>query len=127
MTCIESLVLVWSCFEVLVCFRGHSVARVVGGEHSLHLSEQMFDDLAKQNSLNLQEHRKLLLVLDLDHTVLHASMDPRAKEVYESKQFEDSLFEITLAQGGVGPSMKHYVKLRLVLFGVPFVLIETNL
>eukprot|EP00475_Leptophrys_vorax_P005564 TRINITY_DN13359_c0_g1_i1.p2 TRINITY_DN13359_c0_g1~~TRINITY_DN13359_c0_g1_i1.p2 ORF type:complete len:411 (+),score=122.36 TRINITY_DN13359_c0_g1_i1:24-1235(+) len=39
-------------------------------------------------------------------------MDSRAQDIFESKAFGETLFEITLAQGGTGPQSKHYVKLR---------------
>lgn len=95
-----------------VGFCSGSRTRTLGGKHTLKMSEEMFNKISRENSLALERAQKLVLVLDLDHTLLHATMDSRARKLLDRKLFPDSLYEIQLQQGGVGHLTKHYVKLR---------------
>lgn len=53
-------------------------AIVLGGAHkTIHLSADALRDTLRRNTLELLRSRKLLCVLDLDHTLLHATHDPR--------------------------------------------------
>jgi RNA polymerase II subunit A-like phosphatase len=84
-------------------------SRTIGGKHQLKIANHVFDDLVRQNSQTLLKARKLVLVLDLDHTLLHASHDSRAKDLLGHEEFKDTLHEVFLAQGHTG---HHYIKLR---------------
>lgn len=69
-------------------------------------------ELTERNSAALCRERKLLLVLDLDHTVIHATVDSKVKNLVHKDAFRDSLFEIKLPGSGNAGSQSHFVKLR---------------
>ncbi|KAF6003858.1 RNA polymerase II [Cyanidiococcus yangmingshanensis] len=50
----------------------------------LIVSLRKAEELAKDNARRLLRERKLSLVLDLDHTLLHATNDPRAQQILHS-------------------------------------------
>jgi len=58
--------------------------------------------------------KKLLLVLDIDHTMLHATDDPRAPAFAASKGFSDHLhtFKLPASDDYQTPDKLHYVMLR---------------
>src|SRR5690242_9226398 len=52
---------------------------------SLHYTDQQLLEKAREHTRELIAARKLVLILDLDHTLVHATTDPRAerlKDVY---------------------------------------------
>lgn len=57
---------------------GNSQILTVNGGVSLSVSAQEVQRLADQSRQRLHSARKLSLVLDLDHTLVHATSDPRA-------------------------------------------------
>ena len=57
---------------------GKSQILTVNGGVSLSVSAQEVQRLADQSRQRLHSARKLSLVLDLDHTLVHATSDPRA-------------------------------------------------
>jgi hypothetical protein len=71
-------------------------AQRVGGEHGLNLSLETMNQLRRENTELLEKQRKLLLVLDLDHTVLHATMDPRARCFFPEELPKDQDFQAAL-------------------------------
>jgi FCP1-like phosphatase family protein len=49
--------------------------------HQLSVSLRKAEELSEENARRLLRQRKLPLVLDLDHTLVHATNDPRAREI----------------------------------------------
>jgi len=103
-------------------------AIVLGGHHkTIHLTPAALRDTARRNSVALLRSRRLLCVLDLDHTLLHATSDTRVAPFVGR---EDDLFAFELPAGpppsaaslagslqrrklaGAPATKTHYVKLR---------------
>eukprot|EP00474_Spongospora_subterranea_P010338 CRZ10796.1 hypothetical protein [Spongospora subterranea] len=74
----------------------------VFGKQSLNVTKEGLECLKKSLGDELRSRRKLLLVLDLDHTLVHATVDPRAKACVDDK----NTVEFRLS------GRPHYVKLR---------------
>lgn len=84
------------------------------------MAHHVFEEMKDANTKSLQDAKKLVLVLDLDHTLLHASHDARAKDLLGVPEYKDSLHEVFLSQGHSG---HHYIKLRYVFYIFSWILI----
>ncbi|CAJ1948339.1 unnamed protein product [Cylindrotheca closterium] len=93
----------------------------VSGGVTVSISQQESQEMAKLDIERLLGIKKLCLVLDLDHTLLHATADPRAQPLCESNDDVRTLrLPIVMEaqpNGQTQPSqqpvfMTHYVKLR---------------
>jgi len=89
-------------------------AVVLGGAHkTIHLSAAALRESSLRNSLALLRSRRLMCVLDLDHTLLHASSDARVAPFVGR---EEDLFAFELPAGPAphqsGLMKTHFVKLR---------------
>lgn len=93
-----------------------SMSRVtVSGGLTFTVSEQEGKQMAQQNAQRLRKHRKLSLILDLDHTLVHATADVRARQHLDSREDVRSL--ILPVTEDADPTqhhlwMEHFVKLR---------------
>lgn len=88
---------------------GGSHAIVLGGAHkTIHLSSAALSERTRANTLTLLNERKMICVLDLDHTLLHATSDAR---VASHLGREPDLHRFTLGAPPFGPRT-HYVRLR---------------
>jgi hypothetical protein len=93
-------------------FSGGAAAQaiVLGGAHrTIHLSAAALREQSRRNSVHMMRSRRLLCVLDLDHTLLHATSDPRLAPFVGR---EEDLFTVQLPQPYPLPPKTHYVKLR---------------
>jgi len=93
----------------------------VSGGITVSISEQESQQMAKLDIERLSGIKKLCLVLDLDHTLLHATADPRAQPFSESNDDVRTLrLPIVMEAQPNGQKqppqqpvfMTHYVKLR---------------
>merc|ERR1719334_2491174 len=87
----------------------------------IRLTDEAMQRSKVNNAKSLLDQRKLLLVLDIDHTILHATTNPQAWQVSEKME---GVFDFLLpkkykklpgAKGpppGVPPSLRYYVKIR---------------
>jgi len=80
---------------------------VLGGK-KLMLTRSAIKRQAKENDNDLLLRRKLLLILDIDHTFAHSTTNPQAYQVAESENFRDSCFRFKLKNH---PN-EHFVKIR---------------
>jgi len=78
----------------------------------LKLSKQALESTAKEHTQSLIQRRKLCLVLDLDHTLLHASPDPRAQSFIHNPPRPGDPHVIHLTSQRNGRVETHYVKFR---------------
>lgn len=100
--------------------RQKSTLVTVSGGITVSISERESKQLAKLDTERLLGMKKLSLVLDLDHTLLHATADPRAQQFHESNDDVRTLRlpVVMEVQDGQHPPtqqpifMTHYVKLR---------------
>ena len=79
----------------------------VGGGAALVIDKQEGSDLHALDARRLKEARKLSLILDLDHTLLHCSTDPAPEQL---QQKLPDLHHISLCSAGRNPN--HWIKLR---------------
>jgi RNA polymerase II subunit A-like phosphatase len=86
----------------------------VSGGVTMSVSETEAQLMSAQNSKRLLDHKKLCLVLDLDHTLVHATADPRARTHYLNRQDVRTLIlPVMMDEPWMPPRwMQHYVKLR---------------
>jgi len=95
----------------------------VSGGITVSISERESQQLAKLDIQRLSGMKKLSLVLDLDHTLLHATADPRAQQFHDSLHDDVRTLRLPLVMetqpnGQNQPTqqqpifMTHYVKLR---------------
>jgi RNA polymerase II subunit A-like phosphatase len=98
----------------------------VSGGITMTVSEQEGRQIAQQDSQRLLKQRKLSLVLDLDHTLVHATSDPRARQYCQTAPDVRSLRLPLLEGTGTNTTMlpknqqqqimrmymQHHVKLR---------------
>lgn len=100
--------------------RGAKTSRVtVSGGVTMTVSADEGQKLAKQHTDRLLQQAKLSLVLDLDHTLVHATADPRAQQFHDKDDVRT--LRLPLMEGAPnhaaiphGPPvfMQHFVKLR---------------
>ena len=100
----------------------HRMTQVtVSGGITMKITEVEGKQIAQQASLKLKSQKKLALVLDLDHTLVHATSDVRAQQYLTNHEDVRSL--ILPASEGAPPGqqhahanqvrwMQHFVKLR---------------
>jgi RNA polymerase II subunit A-like phosphatase len=86
----------------------------VSGGVTMSVSETEAQLMSVQNSKRLLDHKKLCLVLDLDHTLVHATGDPRARTHYLNRQdVRTVILPVMMDEPWMPPRfMQHYVKLR---------------
>jgi len=86
----------------------------VSGGVTVSISDQEGARIAAEDNERLRKQRKLSLVLDLDHTLVHATSDPRAKE--HLRHFDVRSLLLPISEGRPGESQmmfaQHFVKLR---------------
>lgn len=94
----------------------------LSGGVDFRISSDYAEDLGGHSSRILQKSRKLNLILDLDHTLLHATSDHRAAE-WKDKRDDVHTIVLSATEGQDifnrstppqqhAPIMKHYIKLR---------------
>ena len=92
----------------------HSQVTVSGGV-TITVSEQEGRQMAIQDSTRLLTQKKLSLVLDLDHTLVHATRDPRAQQ-FRAKADDVRSLRLPCMEGErQHPNMtymQHFAKLR---------------
>ena len=88
---------------------------VLGGI-TLSVSETEGKRIAEQDAVRLRQQRKLSLVLDLDHTLVHATNDPRAQQHLGRPDVRTLLLPILLEDTNTTKRrqvfLQHYIKLR---------------
>ena len=89
----------------------------VSGGVTMTVSAEESQRMAQQDTDRLLHHAKLSLVLDLDHTLVHATADPRARQFLQKEDVRTlRLPSMEGMQGalppGAAPFMQHYAKLR---------------
>ena len=102
----------------------------VSGGLTISISQSEAKSIASDSSARLRSAKKLSLVLDLDHTLLHATADPRAEayvarsclllddENRRRRREDVRTLVLPAMEGGVQisepipPPLRHYVKLR---------------
>ncbi|MES1918054.1 hypothetical protein MHBO_000079 [Bonamia ostreae] len=60
----------------------------------------------------LHQSKKLVLVLDIDHTLLHTTKNPHADIAFKRKELSDDIFMVSLNQSNGDGDVTYYVKLR---------------
>ncbi|CAM9349384.1 unnamed protein product [Chrysoparadoxa australica] len=87
---------------------GHTAMTKVtmSGGTTVSLSKEEAESFSQDKTVRLLSSRKLSLVLDLDHTLLHATADPRAAGALQAQVQEVHVLTIAGIPG------YHYVKLR---------------
>lgn len=90
----------------------HTQQRVtVSGGVTMTISSNEAKSLGSASQGRLLSQKKLNLVLDLDHTLVHATADQRAASLIGKHNDVRVLF-LPITENGIVPSMKHYIKLR---------------
>jgi len=84
----------------------------VSGGITMTISEAEAQQMSKQTSNRLLEQQKLSLVLDLDHTLVHATADVRAREHSDRRSDIRTLILPVMVEPPQTHWMQHYVKLR---------------
>jgi hypothetical protein len=90
----------------------------VSGGVTMTVSAAESKQMAQQENERLLHQAKLSLVLDLDHTLVHATADPRAGQFYEKDDVRTLRLPTmegmhqTAAPSGAPMFMQHHVKLR---------------
>ena len=86
----------------------------VSGGITIVVSEQEAQQISLEKSRKMQKEKKLSLVLDLDHTLVHATADPRARNHMNNREVRTlllPLMEFPPPQQRV-VMVQHFVKLR---------------
>ena len=88
----------------------------VSGGVTMTISETEAEQISKQTSKRLLHQKKLSLVLDLDHTLVHATADVRARSHYVARHDVRTLIlPVFMEEFRAHPIprwMQHFVKLR---------------
>ena len=87
----------------------------VSGGLTFKVSEQEGQQMARQSAQKLRKQRKLSLILDLDHTLVHATADMRARQHLDTREDVRSLVLPIVEETEQGQRhlwMQHFVKLR---------------
>lgn len=85
----------------------------VSGGFTMTVSKTEAQQISVQNSKRLLDSKKLSLVLDLDHTLVHATADPRARAHHVARDDVRALLLQVAEEPWMPPRwMQHYVKLR---------------
>ena len=84
----------------------------VAGGVTMTVSEREGMRLAREDTQRLQKLKKLSLVLDLDHTLVHATSDTRARQYAQSETDVRSLVLPLVLDNQTQVLVTHYVKLR---------------
>lgn len=96
----------------------NTVQVTVSGGVTMTITEQEGRRIAQQDSVRLLKQKKLSLVLDLDHTLVHATSDVRALQYVTYDDVRTLRLPLLEGIAGVHPqapsimSMQHHVKLR---------------
>ena len=85
----------------------NTMSRMTVAGLTVSISKEESEDLAKHEAARLHAQRRLSLVLDLDHTLLHATADRRASAV---PRIRSLILPVAGPQGTI--FQVHYVKLR---------------
>jgi len=101
----------------LPSFQQKTSQLTVSGGITMTVSAEESRQMSLKDTERLLQNAKLSLVLDLDHTLVHATADPRARQFYEKDDVRTlRLPTMEGVQGtlppGAPPFMQHYVKLR---------------
>ncbi|ETO27675.1 hypothetical protein RFI_09458 [Reticulomyxa filosa] len=96
-----------------VTVQGHShesgnTSHVSSKQKMLRLTYNALHHTSEENSEHLLKQRKLALVLDIDHTFLHATRDPQALQVAEDVSFCQDVHSFVLP----GHKTPYFIKLR---------------
>lgn len=94
---------------------GGGLTRVtVSGGVTMSISASEGQRMAQQDAVRLRKQSKLSLVLDLDHTLIHATNDIRARQQLGRPDVRTLILPVQLEGEGSGTQvwMQHFVKLR---------------
>jgi RNA polymerase II subunit A-like phosphatase len=87
----------------------------VSGGYTVSVSREEGERIAREDARRLRKIRKLSLVLDLDHTLVHATWDGRAHQhVNRHPDVRSLVLPVPILEGDVKREvrMHHYVKIR---------------
>jgi len=89
---------------------------IFGGlKRVLHYTSRKLKSEKEMNVAALHEAKKLVLVLDIDHTIIHATADERAAEFAGHSTLGMDIHDFDLHPGPRHPNIaprKHWIKLR---------------
>ena len=96
------------------------VSQVTVAGQTVSVSKEEGEQMARMDAERLVKAKKLALVLDLDHTLVHATHDVRAKPVWEARDDVRTLVLPLVDNAGTPQTnkdgeviwMQHFVKLR---------------
>jgi RNA polymerase II subunit A-like phosphatase len=96
-----------------------NMSRMTVGGFTITVSEEEGRRMAQEDAERLRGQRKLSLVLDLDHTLVHATSDIRAQQhFYQRDDVRSLILPMMSAEqqqpgfSGPVPLMQHFIKLR---------------
>jgi RNA polymerase II subunit A C-terminal domain phosphatase len=91
----------------------------VSGGITMTISAEESREMARRDADRLVQQAKLALVLDLDHTLVHATADPRARQFFGQEDLRtlrlpamEGAQNQAMLPSGAPAFMQHYVKLR---------------
>jgi TFIIF-interacting CTD phosphatase-like protein len=86
----------------------------ISGGITVSVSQEEGQLIAQQDAQRLRKLRKLSLVLDLDHTLVHATWDGQAQQQVHHADVRSLLLSVPVMEGDVRREirMQHFVKLR---------------
>ena len=84
-------------------------ALTVGGGHTIRLSKEESANMSTIRTSTLKSQRKIALVLDIDHTLLHAHMTPTEAKPYGYEHCDLKYLPLTSPYGHIS---HHWLKLR---------------
>lgn len=97
-----------------------NMSQVTVAGHTIAISEAEGQRIAEQDAERLRRQRKLSLILDLDHTLVHATSDTNARQYLDRADVRSLLLPFPLPPEQIVPPshahppmwMQHFVKLR---------------